>query len=143
MVSKGAPLASAGSVLAQISVPNSPHGLLALPGAVWVAAHHSDSVYRIATASNKVVAHVVVAPGGNGQPARMTFGDGTLFAENYSDNAVSLIDPSLNIVTSVVHGPLENCCQPAYGAGALWLLEFSSSSGSSPVRIDPSGQRPS
>ena len=141
VVSKGAPLASVGTVVARISISSAPLGLLALPGAVWVAAHHSDSVYRIATASNAVVAHVVVAQGGE-QPGRMTFGDGTLFAENYSGDAVSLIDPSLNTLKSVIQAPLENCCWPSYGAGSLWLLEFSSSSASSPdrfVRLDPSG----
>lgn len=143
VVSKGAPLRSVGAVVARLSVSNAPLGLLALPGAVWVAAHHSDSVYRIDTASNTIVAHVVVAPAQGGeQPGRMTFGDGTLFAENYSGNAVSLIDPSLNTPKSIIHAPLENCCWPSYGAGSLWLLEFSSPSAQSPdrfVRLDPSG----
>jgi YVTN family beta-propeller protein len=142
VVSKGAPLPSVGTVVARIPVPNAPLGLLALPGAVWVAAHRSDSVYRIDTASNTVVAHVVVAQGGE-QPGRMTFGDGTLFAENYSGDAVSLIDPSLNTLKSVITAPLEDCCWPAYGAGSLWLLEFSSSGAQTPdrlVRLDPSGK---
>jgi streptogramin lyase len=141
VVSKGAPLASAGTVAARISVANSPHGLLALPGAVWVAAHRGDSIYRIDTASNSLVAHVVVTQDG-GQPARMAFGDGTLFAMNYSGEAVSLIDPAHNTLKSTFRGPFENCCWPAYGAGSLWLLEFSSSSAQSPdrlVRLDPSG----
>lgn len=142
VVSRGKPLPSAGTVAARISVPNAPLGLFALPGAVWVAVHHSDSVYRIDAASNKVVAQVVVAQGPE-EPARMTFGNGTLFAVNYSGTAVSLIDPALDTVKSVIHAPLEDCCFPAYGAGSIWLLELSSSAAQSAdrlVRLDPSGQ---
>lgn len=143
VVSKGAPPPPpvlAGTVVARISDVNGPHGLLALPGAVWVAAHHGDSVYRIDTASNRVVAHVVVTQGG-GQPSRMTFGDGILFADNYSGDAVNLIDPAHNTLTSVIHAPFENCCWPAYGAGSLWLLGLSGSGDSADrlVRLDPSG----
>jgi streptogramin lyase len=143
VVSTGKPLASAGTVVARISVPNAPLGLLALPGAVWVAAHHGDSVYRIDTASNQVVAHVVTPTQGGEEPARMIFGNGTLFAVNYSGSAVSLIDPALNNLGSVIHAPFEDCCWPAYGDGSIWLVEFSSSTVSDAdrlVRLDPSGQ---
>ena len=141
LVSKGAALASAGTVVKRISVPNAPHGLLALPGAVWVAAHRGEWVYRIDTPSNKVVANVVVTQAG-GDPARMTFGDGILFAVNYSGDAVNLIDPATNTLASVIHAPFENCCFPAYGAGSLWLMGLSSSGASSPdrlMRLDSAG----
>lgn len=141
VVSKGAPLTSAGTVVARITVSpgqSAPFGLLTLPGAVWVADHRGDSIYRIDPASNTVVAHVVVAQGGE-QPARMVYGNGTIFAVNYSGNTVSLIDPAHNTLTSTIHAPLENCCDPAYGAGSLWLLEFSGGSADL-VRLDPSGQ---
>jgi streptogramin lyase len=141
VISKGPTLPSVGTVVKQISIPNGPLGLLSLPGAVWVAPHYSDSIYRIDTASDKVVAHVVVAQGGE-QPARMTFGDGTLFEANYSGEAVTLIDPSLNTVKSEFQAPFEDCCWPAYGAGSLWLMEYSSSSAANPdrfVRLDLSG----
>ena len=144
VASKGAPLPSAGTVVQQISVPDEPLGLLALPGAVWVAPHGSDSIDRIDTASNTVVAHLVVVPAQSGEePGRMVFGGGTLFAENYVGNAISLIDPSNNTLVSTIHAPLEDCCSPAYGAGSLWLLEYSSSGAPNPdrlVRLDPSGQ---
>jgi streptogramin lyase len=142
VVSKGAPLPSAGTVAARVSVAGSPLGLLALPGAVWVAAHRSDSIYRIDTRSNSIVAHVAVAVGGE-QPARMVFGGGTLFEENYSGSGVSLIDPVHSTLTSTIHAPLEDCCWPAYGAGSLWLLEYSSSTAPAAdrlVRLDSSGQ---
>jgi streptogramin lyase len=143
LMSKGTGLASAGRVVARISVPNAPLGLLALPSAVWVAAHHGDSIYRIDVVSNKVVAHAVVPTVGGEEPARMTFGNGTIFAANYSGTAVSLIDPVLDTVRSVIRAPLEDCCQPVFGAGSVWLVEFSSSTAPGPdrlVRLDPTGQ---
>lgn len=86
-----------------------------------------------------MVAHVVVAQGGE-QPARMVYGNGTIFAVNYSGNTVSLVDSVQNTLTSTIHAPLEDCCNPAYGAGSLWLLEFPGASADHLVRLDPSGQ---
>jgi streptogramin lyase len=130
-----------GTVAAEISTDAAPLGLLALPNGVWVAAHHGTSIARIDPSSNAVVARVPAANGD--QPARMVSGDGWLFAVNYSGETVTVIDPVTNAVRSSFQAPYENCCFPAFGAGSLWLLGFSSSDVSRPdrlTRVDPSGR---
>jgi len=118
-------------------------GLLSVPGALWVSAHDGDSIDRIDTSSNKVVAQVAVLNRSydNGQPARMTFGDGTIFAQNYSTDTIALVDPATNTLKSIVHGPFDNCCDPTYGAGSLWLLEVSPAADAADhlIRLDSAG----
>jgi streptogramin lyase len=143
VVSKGkrpAVLPSAGAVVASIEVSDGPMGLLSVPGAMWVTAHDGDSVFRIDTSSNKVIAQVVVAKNG-GQPGRMAFGDGKILASNYSSPKFALVDPVKNTLTAVHGGRYENCCDPAYGGGSFWLPEVSSGSDIADhlIRVDASG----
>jgi streptogramin lyase len=132
-------LPSAGTVVARVPVQDAPTGLVAVPGAVWVAAHHGASLARIDPASNTVVAHVPVGK----LPGNMVFGDGTLFEEDYSGPEITLVDPLRNSVESVIRAPDNNgCCLPVYGAGSLWLLGASTSNGVPDllVRLDTSGR---
>jgi DNA-binding beta-propeller fold protein YncE len=134
------PLPVIGKVVAAVSVGSgaAPMGLVAVPGGVWVAAHHKDSIYRIDGSSHAIVASVAVAH--DDQPGRMVVGGGALFAEDYSGTTVSVLDPATGTVSKTITARFENCCWPAYGAGSLWLVGFSSSAAQSPdrlSRIDP------
>lgn len=114
-------------------------GLAAVPGAVWVSAHHGASIARIDPSSNTVVAHVPVGK----LPGDMVFGDGTLFEEDFSGPEIRLVAPLGNSVESVIRAPDNNgCCRPVYGAGSLWLLGATTSSGVPDllVRMDAAGR---
>jgi streptogramin lyase len=131
-------LPSVGSVVARIPVQDGPTGLVAVPGAVWVAAHHGRSIARIDPASNTVVAHVPVGK----LPGQMVFADGTLFEVDYSGPEITLVDPLRNSIESVVQAPYNSsCCSPAYAAGSLWLLGASTSNEVPDLlaRLDTSG----
>jgi streptogramin lyase len=132
-------LPSVGSVVARIPVQDAPMGLVAVPGAVWVSAHHGASIVRIDPASNTVVAHLPVGK----LPGTMVFGDGTLFEADYSGPEITLVDPLRNSIESDLRAPYNSsCCLPAYGAGSLWLLRASTSTEVPDllVRLDSSGR---
>jgi streptogramin lyase len=130
-------LPSAGTVVAAISLPAgaAPAGLLALPGAIWVAGHRSDSIFRIDPASNSIVARVRVTRENIDQPSFMAYGNGTLFVVDYGGGTVALVDPVHNSLEKFATSPSENGFWPVFAAGSLWLVGRAGI-----VRMDPSGQ---
>jgi streptogramin lyase len=112
---------SAGKVVATIRLRATPMGEVSANGSVWVAEHNAGTVARVDPATNKVVARVSIP---TGQPARFAVGPEGLWHLPYSDNTLQELDPATNAVSANITGigePDENCCQPAVGAGSVWI----------------------
>jgi hypothetical protein len=126
---------SAGRVVARIPVAGAPLGLLTEPGAVWVTGHHSNFVYRIDPSTDRIAAKVDVIGAWSAQPGRLLGVGGKVIAASYSGRRVAVVDPARNRVVRTFSTPFEICCWPAYGAGSLWLLGYSSPSAANPDRL--------
>jgi DNA-binding beta-propeller fold protein YncE len=129
-----------GKVVARIPVDNGPLGLYVAPdGTIWVAAHHAAALDTVDPATNRVVKELPVSDGGD-QPGRFVAAESALFEVSYSGEDVFTVDPRAQSVTGKLTLPLENCCWPAYGAGSLWFLGYSSATAANPdtlERVDP------
>jgi streptogramin lyase len=114
-------LPAAGRVVATIRLHATPMGEVSANGSVWVAEHNAGTVARIDPATNRVIARVSIP---SGQPARFAAGPEGLWHLPYSDNTLQELDPATNSVSTHITDlgePDENCCQPAVGAGSVWV----------------------
>jgi streptogramin lyase len=112
---------SAGKVVATIRLRATPMGEAFAEGSVWVAEHNAGTVARVDPSTNRVVARVSIP---SGQPARFAIGPEGFWHLPYSDNTLQELDPATNTVSAnitAVGEPDENCCQPAVGAGSVWV----------------------
>jgi streptogramin lyase len=92
---------ASGSQLSMDSETDVPTALLVARGTVWVAlAGDSNTVDRIDETSGQSLSSSAVSVGN--QPTDLAFGDGAVWALNYSDATVMRIDPASGRVTATI-----------------------------------------
>jgi YVTN family beta-propeller protein len=118
-----------------------PQGLVYGAGALWVANHSENNVYRFdpkrighaafstPVCGRRAVARCSIAVGHG--PSGITFGGGYVWVADTDDDAVTRIDPRTNATTSTKVG--RSPLAVAFGDGAVWVAN---SDGRSVSRID-------
>jgi YVTN family beta-propeller protein len=125
-------------VMATIKLGSGDHAGISGDGsALWVSEYDSDTLYRIDTATNKVVTKITVGLNPEGVVATP---DGVWVA-NHHDGSVSRIDPAADKVIATVHVTKAGNSGPqpiASGFGSIWV---GSGNNTSVARIDPASDK--
>ena len=95
---------------------------------IWVGAHHSESIYRIDPASNRIIKTIALPNTACGEPSA---GFGSIFFANCEDeggNTMQLSTKTNKVVRTLPGG------SPIVGDGSVWTL---SADGGTVYRYDP------
>ncbi len=108
--------AATGSILAEVTVGDTPTSIAVGEGAVWVVNEGDGTVSRIDPATNQVVVAISIGQKGF---LRLAVGEGRVWVAAPLDKVVKVIDPATNQVPASV--PAEGCWNVAVGGGQVWV----------------------
>jgi virginiamycin B lyase len=122
------PLGPGAQVVTTIQMPDPVTWIAADPSSVWV--HEPDSVARVSTASNTVVAQIPTPPI---QDGFLASGEGAVWQANFSGSSLLRIDPAANTVVATI--PLGGAPEGvAVADGSVWVAMHEDGT---VLRIDP------